>query len=145
MTVMKRKSFWLAAPLLCAAVVAFVLAGSERDRTGATSWKENDLALGQPALYKDPIEELSLTLTSSGFAPAEIRAHGKKFLLSLDNRTAVKELVLRLSRSDGLQIKEIRVPGGGGDWSELFELPPGNYKFSEANHENWSCTISTGN
>ncbi len=81
-------------------------------------------------------------LTSSGFVSAELHPHGKKFLLSLDNRTDVKELVLRMSRTDGVQIREIRVPGGSGDWGELFELPAGNYTFSEINHANWLCTIT---
>jgi len=141
MTFVRNNPLWLAVPLLCAVFVALFLAGAGHGPIGASTLKQSDLALGQPPVYQDPIEELSLTLTSSGFAPAELRPHGKKFLLSLDNRTDVKELVLRLSSSDGVQIREIRVPGGGGDWSELFELTTGNYTFSEVNHENWSCAI----
>jgi hypothetical protein len=128
-------------PLLCAAVAALVVANAASGPKRDVTWKQSDVALGQPSIYQDPIEELSLTLTSSGFAPAELRPQGKKFLLSLDNRTDVKELVLRMSRNDGVQIREIRVPGGGGDWSELFELEAGNYTFSELNHANWVCTI----
>jgi hypothetical protein len=141
MTLVKNKLLWLAVPLLCAAVAALVVAGAGPGPNGENTLKQSDLALGQPPAYQDPIEELSLTLTSSGFAPGELRPHGKKFLLSLDNRTDAKELVLRMSRNDGVQIREIRVPGGSGDWSELFELPAGKYMFSEVNHANWLCTI----
>jgi len=140
MRLINRRS-WIVVPLLCAVVAVLVAVDAASRPIGESSWKQCDLALGQPAVYQDPIEEVSLMLTSSGFAPSELRPHGKKFLLSLDNRTDVKELTLRMARNDDVQIREIRVPGGGGDWSELFELPAGNYTFSEVNHENWSCAI----
>ena len=132
---------WIVVPLLCAVLAVLLVVDAASRPIGETTWKQSDLALGQPAIYQDPIEELSLMLTSGGFAPAELRPHGKKFLLSLDNRTDVKELTLRMVRNDGVQIREIRVPGGGGDWSELFELQPGSYTFSEVGHPNWTCTI----
>lgn len=137
-----KRGLWIVVPLLCAGVAVLVVVNAASGPSGESTWQQSDLALGQPAVYKDPIEEVSLMLTSSGFAPAEIRPHGKKFLLSLDNRTDVQELTLRMARNDGVLIREIRVPGGsGGDWSELFELQPGNYTFSEVNHSNWTCTI----
>ena len=137
----KRKALWIGIVVLCTAITALVVIGAGRDPVGAGTWKASDRALGDSSLYKDPIEELTLTLTSSGFAPAKLNPHGKKFLLSLDNRADVPELLLRMSRKDGSVIREIRVPGGSGDWSELFELPPGSYTFSEVNHANWACTI----
>ena len=137
-----KRGLWIAVPVLCAGVAVLVVVKAASGPSVESTWQQSDLALGQPAVYKDPIEEVSLMLTSSGFAPAEIKPHGKKFLLSLDNRTDVQELTLRMARSDGVQIREIRVPGGGaGDWSELFELQPGKYTFSEVNHSNWTCTI----
>jgi hypothetical protein len=138
---LKSKLFWIALLLLCTAITVFVLSGAGRQPVDNSTWRQSDLALGHQSAYPDAIEELSLTLTAEGFAPAEVRPDGKKFLLSIDNRTAVKELVLRMSRKDGVQIREIRVPGGGGDWSELFELQPGSYTFSESHHENWICSI----
>ena len=140
----KRKWLWIAIAILCTAITAVVVIGAGHDPVDAGAWKQSDMALGESSLYKDPIEELTLTLTSSGFTPAKLNPHGKKFLLSLDNRADVSELVLRMTRKDGSVIREIRVPGGSGDWSELFELPPGSYKFAEVNYANWSCTIVIG-
>lgn len=140
MRLLNRRS-WIVVPFLCAAAAVLVVVHAASRPAGESNWKQSDLALGQPAVYKDAIEEVSLMLTAKGFAPAEVRPQGKKFLLSLDNRTDAKELTLRMVRNDGVQIREIRVPGGGGDWSELFELQPGNYTFSEVNHSNWTCTI----
>jgi len=137
-----NKRLWVIVPVLCSVVAALVVAKAAYVPVQESTWQQTDLALGQPAVYQDPIEEVLLVLTGSGFAPAEVRPYGKKFLLSLDNRTEVKELTLRMARSDGVQIREIRVPAGGGDWSELFELAPGAYKLSEANHESWLCTIT---
>jgi hypothetical protein len=135
-----NKRLWVVVPVLCALVAAVVAVAAYRPVEEAT-WKQTDLALGEPAMYQDAIEEVSLMLKADGFAPAEVRTHGTKFLLSLDNRTDVKQLTLRMIRSDGVRIREIRVPGGGGDWSELFELQPGTYTFSEVGHPNWICTI----
>ena len=141
MRLANRRS-WIVMPLLlCAGITVLVVVDAASRPSGEGTWMQSDLALGQPAVYQDAIEEVSLTLSSSGFAPAELRPHGGKFLLSLDNRTDVKELTLRIARNGGVQIREIRVPGGGGDWSELFELQPGNYTVSEVNHPNWTCTI----
>jgi len=127
-------------PLLCALAAAVVAVAAYKPVEEGT-WKQSDLALGEPAMYRDAIEEVSLMLKADGFAPTEVRTHGKKFLLSLDNRTDVKQLTLRMTRSDGVRIREFLVPAGGGDWSELFELQPGTYTFSEMGHPNWICTI----
>ena len=136
-----RRLWRVVPPLLCASLAVLVAANAASLPIEEGTWLHSDLALGQPAVYQDPIEEVSLMLTSSGFAPSEHRPHGKKFLLSLDNRTDVKELTLRIARDDGVQIREIRVPGGGGDWSELFDLAPGDYTLTEVNHPNWLCRI----
>ena len=135
-----NKRLWVVLPVLCALAAAVMAVAASKPVEEGT-WKQSDLALGEPAMYQDAIEEVSLMLKADGFAPAEVRTQGKKFLLSLDNRTDVEELTLRMTRSDGVRIREIRVLGGGGDWSELFELQPGTYTFSEVDHPNWTCTI----
>ena len=136
-----NRRLWIVVPVLCAVAAVLVVVVAASRPTGESTWKQSDLALGQPAVYKDPIVEVSLILNASGFASREVRPQSKKFLLSLDNRTDAKELTLRMARNDGVQIREIKVPGGRGDWSELFELQPGTYTFSEVNHPDWSCAI----
>jgi hypothetical protein len=135
-----NKRLWVMLPVLCALAAAVVAVAAYKPVEEGT-WKQSDLALGEPAMYQDAIEEVSLMLKADGFAPTEVRTHGRKFLLSLDNRTDVKQLTLRMTRSDGVRIREFLVPAGGGDWSELFELQPGTYTFSEMGHPNWICTI----
>jgi integrase len=50
-------------------------------------------------------------------------------------------LVLRLSKVDGTVLRELRVPGVDGDWSEMFDLPAGSYTLSVANHSTWVCQL----
>lgn len=89
---------------------------------------------------QDPVE-ISVTLHSNGFDPSELSIPASRFLLSLDNRSGVTELVLRLSKADGTQIRELRIAGGGGDWSEMFDLPAGSYTLAEASHSSWVCHL----
>lgn len=137
----KSRQRWIIILALPAAIVALAVAGSTLNSVASGSWQQTELALSGRPVYRDSIEEISLTLSSSGFAPTDLSVQSNQFLLSLDNRTELKELVLRLSREDGSRVRELRVPGGGGDWSELFELPDGTYTLSEASHAEWSCTI----
>ena len=92
-------------------------------------------------LGQDPLPEVSLLLRSNGFDPAEVRPPSHRFLLSIDNRSGVNDLTLRLNRADGTQVRELHVSGAGGDWSETIDLSAGTYTLSEANHSAWLCTI----
>jgi hypothetical protein len=92
-------------------------------------------------LSQDPMQEISLILSSSGFNPAEVRPQSGRFLLSIDNRSGTGDLVFKLSRPDGTLIRELRMSGAGGDWTEAFDLSEGTYKLSETNHSAWVCTI----
>lgn len=93
------------------------------------------------SLGQDPLPEVSLMLTSNGFNPTELRPPSRRFLLSIDNRSGVSDLVLRLNRADGSQVRELHVSGAGGDWSESFDLSADTYSLSEANHSSWVCTM----
>lgn len=84
------------------------------------------LLITSSGMGQDPIE-ITLDLQSDGFHPQERNTQARRFLLSLDNRSGVSDLILRLSKADGTQIREMRVSGAGGDWTELFDLPPGRY------------------
>ena len=141
-TTLVSAKFWILVSLLCGVIAVSVLLSSRSQSVAATTWQQSDAALGHQPAYNDAIEELSLTLNKTGFVPAEVSPSGSQFLLSIDNRTDVKELVLKLSDKNGNAVRELRVPGGAGDWSELFDLKRGKYVLSEANHAAWSCTIT---
>ena len=99
------------------------------------------VAGARPWLVVQAPDEVVLTLTAEGFTPAAVTRDPGRFQLSVDNRSGVDDLTLHLKRSDGTQLREMRVAGGGGDWSEVFDLTQGNYTLSEANHSNWVCAF----
>lgn len=132
--------FFLFLSLLGAAIVFAVLLSTRRDPVAPPS-PQSDAPVVHRLVSADAIEEFSLTLNQKGFAPAELNPNGRRFLLSVDNRTDVKTPVLKLSDKDGNFVREIRVPEAAGDWGELFELKSGKYVLSEANHAAWSCSI----
>jgi len=103
---------------------------------GASAPAEARACVGQ-----DPLPEVSLILSSDGFNPVEVRPPAHRFLLSIDNRSGVSDLVFRLNRADGTLVRELHVSGGAGDWSETFDLSAGTYTLSEANHSTWVSTI----
>jgi len=119
-----------------------MLIGATTLHTSAPRSKKETAALrlGHFDASQDPVEIL-VTLHSNGFDPSELRIPASRFLLSLDNRSGVTELVLRLSRADGTQFRELRIAGGGGDWSEMFDLPAGSYTLAEASHSSWVCHL----
>lgn len=135
---MNRRRRWTATLLVVVGIAAVVITSTalfkrHSQQSGPTTARK----FVQPA---SP-DEVSLSLGPDGFTEREVRAQRRRFLLSLDNRTGAKELVLRLSGKDGRQLRELHVPGGGGDWGEMFDLQPGSYTFSEVKHTDWWCTI----
>lgn len=93
------------------------------------------------SFVQDPLPEVSMILKSNGFDPVEVRPPSHRFLLSIDNRSGVNDLILRLNRADGSQVQELHVTGAAGDWNETLDLSAGTYTLSEANHSTWYCTI----
>ncbi|HEX8846461.1 MAG TPA: hypothetical protein VF791_17570 [Pyrinomonadaceae bacterium] len=82
-----------------------------------------------------------VVIRSTGFEPAEITRPAGPFALSFDNQSGVEEIVLRLNREDGTQVREIAIPRGVGNWGAQVDLPVGTYTLTEANHAEWSCRI----
>lgn len=92
--------------------------------------------------YEAPNQEVTLRLNADGFVPAELTRGAGPFQLSIDNRSGVEELTLILSRSNGTQVRELRIPRGGGDWSEVLDLEVGRYALTVADHTNLVCFIN---
>jgi hypothetical protein len=91
---------------------------------------------------KDGEAEVTLTLSADGFAPAQVTRPAGRFMLSVDNRTDVKALTLRLSDAGGTVVREIKVREGALDWSEEINLAAGQYTLMEASHSQWVCQLT---
>ena len=92
--------------------------------------------------HEGATQEITLRLNPDGFAATELMRGAGPFQLSVDNRSGVEELTLILSTSNGTQVRELKVPPGGGDWSEVLDLVPGSYRLTEAEHNDWVCSIN---
>ncbi len=91
---------------------------------------------------QERIETELLTLQSTGFEPNEIQRPQGAFILGVDNRTGVETIELRLVRTNGQQLKALEAPRRKISWREVVDLAPGQYVLSEANHPDWTCTVT---
>jgi hypothetical protein len=93
---------------------------------------------------KERFEAEIITIRPNGFEPSEITRPKGRFILAVDNRSGVEEVTLRLDRETGNREREVRVHRKKLDWREVFDLNPGRYTLTEANHPNWVCHITIG-
>jgi hypothetical protein len=91
---------------------------------------------------QDRVDEVTLTITTDGFTPATLTRPAGRFMLSVDNRTDMATLILRLNNEDGSLLRELKVPANTLDWSEAVELAAGSYTLTEAQHPAWVCHIT---
>jgi hypothetical protein len=100
---------------------------------------ERALSADKVLAHQEEPEEVTLTLRSDGFDPAEVMRPAGRFMLSVDNRSGVDAVTLILRRGNGSKVVEIKVLNGHGDWGESIELQPGRYTLIEADHPSWKC------
>ena len=91
---------------------------------------------------QERLETELLTLQPGGFEPNEIRRPQGAFVLGVDNRTGVETLELRLVRADGQRLRALEARRRKISWREVVDLAPGRYVLSEADHPDWSCTVT---
>jgi hypothetical protein len=83
-----------------------------------------------------------LTLRPSGFEPAEAVWPRGPFFLSIDNRSNVNDITLRVDRRAGGRVKEVNLKMRKQRSAGVFNPPPGQYLLTEANHPEWICHIT---
>jgi hypothetical protein len=89
----------------------------------------------------EPLGQLLITIRPTGFDPPEITHAKGEILLSVDNRSGLQAVDLRLESEQGNRLNTKRVPRENLDWRELVNLNPGTYLLKEASHPNWVCRI----
>lgn len=83
-----------------------------------------------------------LVLRSMGFEPAEVSWPKDRFFLAVENHTSVSDIKLFLDREAGGRVKEVNLKMRKQRGAGIFDLPPGNYLLTEANHPGWVCRIT---
>lgn len=87
------------------------------------------------------IQSHVITLRPGGFDPPEVIWQKGQFFLMINNRSNVNEITLLLERQSGGRVKEIKSRMRKERSAGVFDLPPGDYLLTEANHPQWICRI----
>jgi hypothetical protein len=90
----------------------------------------------------DQIEVEVITATSVGFEPQALTRPRGAFILAVHNRSGEPELELRVARTQGERLHELRLGGGRRSQHQRLNLPPGDYVISETGHPDWRCTLT---
>lgn len=112
----------------------------------AVAQPSSHVAVRPPDKPRVRVETEIITILPHGFDHSEIARSKGEFVLMVDNRSGIDDLLLRLDREAGDRLKEVQFRGEQIDWNDLLDLTPGTYVLSEANHPEWVCRITiTGN
>ena len=99
-------------------------------------------SLAQPSGPAEPIEVERITVLPTGFQPTEISRPKGKMLLAVDDHSGLNEIQLRLDQTGGNRLHGGRVVKKNPHWRSLWDLNPGSYLLTEANHPDWVCHIT---
>lgn len=88
------------------------------------------------------IETELVTIRRHGFEPVEIIRPAGPFVLAVENRSGIEDVALQLNAVSGVRLKEVLVPQTKLDWRDFFDLAPGDYSLTEANHPGWICHLT---
>ena len=85
------------------------------------------------------LKALVFAVRPTGFTPNETTVAEGRYLIVLQNRTRRRDLVFQIDGENGKRVKEVRQDRL--DWKQQFDLQPGTYVISEANHSELRCVI----
>jgi hypothetical protein len=85
-----------------------------------------------------------IAISPRGFDSKVITLPHAPFFLLVENRSGVGGVSFRVDRIDGASgnVRSKDVSREELDWSDFFDLPPGNYLLSETGHPDWQCRIT---
>jgi hypothetical protein len=146
--VRNRLNLFVAITALIASVVVSIIARSwfgkpaETDtlQTTAACCVSQNRATAAPGALAAPAAPLSgavITLTRFGFEPGRMAVQAGRCLLGVQNRSSTEDITLRLSTQSGERLISVRFPSGRRHWEKVFNLAPGAYVLTEADHPQW--------
>ena len=109
--------------------------------------KGNDLLSTEAATIPEqrpqtPLQAELVTITPTGFEPAEITRPPGRFLFAIDNRSGLDEVDLYLERETGGRVNVPLSRKGQLAWREAIDLSPGTYLLRATNDASWRCRIT---
>lgn len=108
-------------------------------------FKHADMPRGDAATMtqspQDSIKAELITITPTGFEPAELTRPKGRFLLAIDNQSGLDEVEFYFERETGGRINIPLSRRGKLEWREIVDLTPGTYILRTTNDENWRCRL----
>ena len=142
-TIGSHRRYCSAGSMTITLVVVFVMSavftGIACERANSFEKKDANPPLEARPTHAGRSDEINIELTDSGFVPTEIIHSAGAFGIAVENKSSANEYKLQLKAEDGSILKEIPVQKGSVAWS--VNLQPGQYRLTEANHEQWVCVI----
>jgi hypothetical protein len=87
------------------------------------------------------LETELVTITPTGFEPAEITRPQGHFMLAVDNRSGLEQVDLYFERETGGRVNVAFSRKSKLAWRDTVDFPPGRYLLRAANDESWHCMI----
>ena len=139
----QKKVFWplLALGAVSLSALVFAHGGTRTASTQSGPANPTGTTTQGPALPSTRIEVETFTLRPNGFEAARITRPKGLFLLAVDNRSRVPDLVFELSDVVGNQPAGKRMRGRELRWRQLVDLPPGDYVLTVARHPQWRAQL----
>ena len=104
-------------------------------------WKAPELRSSNP-IQSPQLETELVTITPTGFEPAEITRPQGRFMLAIDNRSGLDDVDLYLERETVGRVNVALSRRGKLAWRETIDFPPGNYVLRAANDQSWRCAFT---
>lgn len=83
-----------------------------------------------------------VTITRFGFEPSEITRQGGRFFLAVENRSALRNITIRIDPEYGNRVREVTQPADQMNWVDEMNLPPGRYRISTADKPERFCQLT---
>lgn len=89
-----------------------------------------------------PVQAELITVTPTGFEPAELTRPKGQFLLAIDNQSGLDEVGFYFERETGARLNIPLTRRGKLAWREIVNLTPGTYILRSTNDESWRCRLT---
>jgi hypothetical protein len=92
------------------------------------------------AADKSNVHGLIFAIRPTGFDPPQIELVNGTYLFIVQNRCGIRDLTFRLEREAGAKLHEVH--DQKLQWKKQFDLNPGTYVLSVADHPEWRSVIT---
>ncbi len=118
-----------------------ITAGKSRPRPTASEAAASATSPSRSLPQQDRVEAETITLSSTGFEPTEIRRPAGRVLLAVNNLSRLDRATLRLEREGGQALHEVTLERRQQKWRKTIDFTAGTYALTVADHPEWRCQI----